>query len=149
MAPLAVVEIPEANQFGLQVASIPKRYEIEILSPDCPDEPFHKRVRNRYVGHGLHLCYREYSKIGLPPMESEQGIIITTDISRRSGSTDRMVEHPAQRWSIDGTGLYAESNNSARELIHDDEHPMALQNEGFATEQIDAPQAIFEMTEYC
>ena len=34
-------------------------------------------------------------------MEPEQGIIITADIFRRSGSTDRMVEHPAQRWSID------------------------------------------------
>jgi len=38
MAPLVVVEISEANKLVLQVASIPKRYEVEILSPDCPDE---------------------------------------------------------------------------------------------------------------
>ena len=47
MATLVVVEILEANKFALQVASIPKGYEVEILSPDCADEPFHKRVRNR------------------------------------------------------------------------------------------------------
>ncbi len=47
MAALVVVELRKTEQFALQVASIPKRYEVEILSPDCPDEPFHKRVRNR------------------------------------------------------------------------------------------------------
>ena len=47
MAPLVVVEILEAEKLVLQVASIPKRYEVEILPPDCPDESFHKRVRNR------------------------------------------------------------------------------------------------------
>ena len=26
---------------------------------------------------------------------------------------------------------------------------MAFENEGFAAEQIDAPQAVFRMTEYC
>ena len=82
-------------------------------------------------------------------MEPEQGIIITADISRRSDSTDRMVEHSAQRWSIDGSSLNSEANDSARELIHDDEYPMAFENEGFATKQIDAPQAIFGMTEHC
>ena len=80
-------------------------------------------------------------------MESEQGIIVTTDIFRRSGSTDRMVEHSAKRWS--GSSLCTEANDSLRELIHDDEYPMVLQNEGFAMEQIDAPQAIFGMTEHC
>jgi len=64
-------------------------------------------------------------------MEPEQGIIITADISRRSGSTDRMVEHSAERWSIDSPSLNTKATDSARELIHDDEYPMAVQNEGF------------------
>jgi len=46
MAELIVVEILEARKFDLQVANIPKRYEVQVLSPDSPDEPFHKRVRN-------------------------------------------------------------------------------------------------------
>ena len=75
--------------------------------------------------------------------------MIAADIFRRSSSTDRMVEHSAQRWSIDGPSLYTKVDDSARELIHDDEHPMALEYEGFTAEQIDAPQAIFGMTEHC
>ncbi len=60
-----------------------------------------------------------------------------------------MVEHPTERWSIDSPYLYAKANDLAREVIHDDEHPMAFECKGFATEQIDAPQAVFRMTEYC
>ena len=44
MAALVVVELRKTEQFALQAASISKRYEVEILSPDCSDEPFHKRV---------------------------------------------------------------------------------------------------------
>jgi hypothetical protein len=47
MAALVVVEILEANKFALQVANIPKGHEVQIFSPDCPDESLHKRVRNR------------------------------------------------------------------------------------------------------
>ena len=47
MATLVVVELFEVEQFVLQVASSPKGYEVEVLSPDCPDQSFHKRVRNR------------------------------------------------------------------------------------------------------
>jgi len=44
--------------------------------------------------------------------------------------------------------VYAEANNSTCVLIHDYEHPMALEHEGFAAEKIDTPQAVFHMTEY-
>jgi hypothetical protein len=47
MAALIVVEILEGKQLALQVASIPRGHEVQIFSPDCPDEAFHKRVRNR------------------------------------------------------------------------------------------------------
>ena len=60
-----------------------------------------------------------------------------------------MVEHPTERWSIDSPCLYAKANDLARELIHDDEHPMAFEYEGLAAKQIDAPQAVFGMAEYC
>ena len=47
MAALVIVEILKAKKLVLQVASVPKRHEVEMLSPDCADEPFHKRMRNR------------------------------------------------------------------------------------------------------
>jgi len=44
MAPLIIVEFLEARKFALQIANIPKGHEVQVLSPDGPDEPFHKRV---------------------------------------------------------------------------------------------------------
>jgi len=46
MATLVVVELFEVEKFVLQVASSPKGHEVEVLSPDSPDQSFHKRVRN-------------------------------------------------------------------------------------------------------
>ena len=80
MAPLVVVELLKAKQFALQVVSSPKGHEVEVLSPDCPDESLYERVRDRQVGHGLYFGYLEYSEVGLPPMESEQRIMIAAEI---------------------------------------------------------------------
>ena len=82
MAALVVVEILEAKKLALQVASVPKRYEVEILAPDRADESFHERVRQRHMRHCLHFRYIEYSKIGLPAMESKQRIIVGAEIFR-------------------------------------------------------------------
>ena len=46
-AALVVVEILEAGKFALQIANIPKGHEVQVLSPDGPDESFHKWMRNR------------------------------------------------------------------------------------------------------
>ncbi len=71
MAALVVVEILKAKKFVLQVARIPKRYEVDILSPDCPDESLHERMRYRQVGDSLHFGYIENSNVSPPLMESE------------------------------------------------------------------------------
>ena len=82
-------------------------------------------------------------------MEPEQRIIIAADVFWGTGPAERTVEHATKRWPIHCARVYAEANYSACALIHDDEHPMALEHEGFATEKIDTPQAVFRMTEYC
>ena len=81
-------------------------------------------------------------------MESEQRIIIAADVFWGTGPADRTVEHPTKRWPIHCARVYAETNNSTCALVHDDEHPMAFENEGFAAEKIDTPQAVFRVTEY-
>lgn len=116
---------------------------IEILSPDCADESFYKGMRERYKRHKLNFAYLEYSKIGLPPMEAEQRIIVTAKISRRIGPTDRLAKHLTECWAIDSSCAYANADDSAGELIHDHENPVALENERLAAKQIDAPQAVF------
>ncbi len=79
MALLVVIEILKARKLALQVASILKGHKVEILSPDCPDEPFHKRVRDRQVGHRLYFGYLEYSKVSPPLMKLEQRIMIAAE----------------------------------------------------------------------
>jgi hypothetical protein len=37
--------------------------------------------------------------------------------------------------------------NSAGELIHHDEDPVGLQPDGFTAEQVNAPEAVFDMTD--
>jgi hypothetical protein len=46
MAPLAIVKFLESKLLLFQVASSPIGYLIEMLGPDCPDEPLRERVRS-------------------------------------------------------------------------------------------------------
>ena len=82
MAAMAVVEIFKAVQLSPQVTCIPEEYTIQIFSPDCADQSFHKRMRYWHVRHGLDFRDLEYPKIGLPAMEAEQRIVIGAEISR-------------------------------------------------------------------
>ena len=84
MAAPMIVEFLEVMQFSPHVTSAPERQMVEVLSPDCADESFHERVRERYMGHSLYFGHLEYSNIGLPPMETEQRIIVTADVFRRT-----------------------------------------------------------------
>ena len=39
------------------------------------------------------------------------------------------------------------SDDTARKLIHDDEYPVALQKNGFAPKQVNAPEAVFRVSQ--
>jgi hypothetical protein len=134
MTPLVVVEISKAKQFAFQVAGSPKGHYVEVLSPDRADKPLDERMRNRQVGHCLHFGNLESSKVRFPPMESEQRIIIAADGSWQASPSDCTIEHPAERWTIDRSCVYTKANNLTCVLIHNDQHPMALERERFTTE---------------
>ena len=38
----------------------PKGHDVEVLSPDCPDESFNERMRNRQVRYGFDFGNVEY-----------------------------------------------------------------------------------------
>ncbi len=85
----------------------------------------------------------EYSKIGLPSMETEQRIIVTADVFRWTRPTNRLAKHPTEYWAIDSSCVYAKANYSTRELVHDNENLVAFKYQRFAAKQIDTPQTIF------
>jgi len=43
--------------------------------------------------------------------------------------------------------MYREANNPAGILVHNDHDPLAFQEKRFTTKQVNAPQAIFGVTE--
>jgi hypothetical protein len=63
-------------QFHFQIQRTPERYQVEKLSPNGTDEPFHKGMRERKIGRSLYFYGIENSKIDFPPMKFEQRIII-------------------------------------------------------------------------
>ena len=97
VASLIIVVIRKTQQLSLQVASGPKGRLVDKFPPDGPYESFHEGVRDWYIGNSLHLHDVEDSQIGLPSMKFEQRIMIAADVLLRSSSTDRSVEHPAER----------------------------------------------------
>jgi hypothetical protein len=50
-----------------------------------------------------------------------------------------MVEHTADADAVDMRRFNSESNDPTRKDIHDNHHPEALQEDGLASKQIDAP----------
>jgi hypothetical protein len=47
-------------------------------------------------------------------MESEQRIIVAADVSWQTCATDRSIEHPTERWSVDRSCLHAKATMSEK-----------------------------------
>ena len=53
-----------------------------------------------------------------------------------------LVEQAADADAVDMRRFDAESDDTTCKDIHDDHHPEALQEDGFASEQVDAPKTV-------
>ena len=65
--------------------------------------------------------------------------MIGTEALGKRLPASRLVEHAANTYTVDMRRFNTESDDSAREDIHDDHHPKALQQYGLASEEVDAP----------
>jgi len=43
--------------------------------------------------------------------------------------------------------VHAKANDAPGELVHDYEHPVGVEQNGLATKKINAPEAVFQMTD--
>ena len=57
------------------------------------------------------------------------------------------VEHAAEVAAIDRATVHADSDKATRELVHHDEHPVAPDDDGLASKQIHAPEAISRVSD--
>jgi hypothetical protein len=96
----------------------------------------------------LHRFDAQNPKIGLPAMELEERVVIKAQSYGQALPVDGAIEHAAERDSVYRHGLDSKANDSATELIHDDQDPVRPKQDRIGPEQVQTPQAILGMTEH-
>jgi hypothetical protein len=142
-----IVVASESGELALKIQSVPEPEVVQILSPHGADQPFDERVRAGHEGYGLDFLNFEYPQVRSPAMASEQRIVVRTQMLRERLTRSGLVEHATDRHAIDVSRLDANADDPTREQIHDDHDPVALEHNRFASEQIDAPQAVFHVSD--
>ena len=92
MRAIVVVVIFELVEFSIQIDSIPERNVLEVLFPDCTNDPLNKGVGHWYIGYRLDFVYILTSQVRLPAMTFEQRIIVGAQGHGRTGAS---VPHKA------------------------------------------------------
>jgi len=149
MDPIRVVVVLEFDQLACQVHSIPEEYPSKVLPPDRSDQPFDERMREGSIWHRLDLLDLQNAQVGEPAVEAKQRIVVGTEVFRFGLFGSSVVEHPADRDAINVGIGDAEADNAASEDVHDEQHPMAAQQDGFNPEQIGTPETVLEVANEC
>src|SRR5262249_36813488 len=92
--------------------------------------------------HSLDFVDLENPQVRLPPVRLEERIMIGAEMSRCALTMDGGVEHAADVDACDGSAMHADANEAMRELVHDDEHPVAPEHDRLASKEVHAPQAV-------
>jgi hypothetical protein len=58
----------------------------------------------------LHRFHVQDPEIGLPAVETEQRVMIGTEPRGQTLPGDGLVEHAAERWTVDCSGLHAKAD---------------------------------------
>ena len=128
---------PEIEQLVFETRRRPEQRAIQILASNRSDQPFHKGMGQGNIGDGFDLGHLQYPQIGLPLPKPIKGIMVGAEVVWHPAlPSNGAVEHPAKCDTIDGSGMDAEPNDVAGELIHDDQDPVGPQRGRFAFEQI-------------
>jgi hypothetical protein len=75
----------------------------------------------------------------------KQRVVVGPQALRIGLAGSSVIKHPAYRDTINICGFDAETDEPAREYIHDQHDPVTAQENGFAAKQIDAPKAVFDV----
>ena len=94
---MAVEEILKLEQLVFEILGSPEQCAVQELSSYGTDQPFHKGMRQRDVGHRFYFGHIHNSQIGLPALIEKQRIVIATEILRlMRAASDGAIEHPAE-----------------------------------------------------
>ena len=82
-------------------------------------------MRQGNVGHRLDFGYLQDSQIGLPLLKSIQRIVVGAKVLRHGPvPSNGLIEHPAERDTVNHSGMDAEADDPAGILIHDHQDPV-------------------------
>ncbi len=104
-------------------------------------------MRARHKGDRLEFLDVENSQIRPPVMKPEERVVVGTETPGKWLAAPGVVEHAADTDAVDMRRFNSESNDAPREDILDDHHPEALQQDGLASKQIDALQAVADFSD--
>ena len=71
--------------------------------------------------------------------------MIGADVFRWWLAGNGMIEHPAYRDAINWSGFDAKADESSRKDVHNQHYPVTAQEDRFAAEEIDAPEAVLDV----
>ena len=72
----------EVEQLAFEIGGCPKQRTIQALSAEGADQPLHKWMGQRNVGHGLDFGHIQDSQVGLPLMKTIKRIVVGTEVFR-------------------------------------------------------------------
>jgi len=108
----------ELSQLPLKINRTPEKNAIKALAPDRPDQPFDERVRNRDKRNRFDLINLEHPQVGEPPVKAKRRIVVSAEVFRWWLTRGRVIEHSANRNSINVWGLDTETDDPAAKDIH-------------------------------
>ena len=73
--------------------------------------------------------------------------MIGTEPRRQTLPGGGLVEHAAERWTVDGNGLHPKADEPAGKLIHDGQNPVTPQQDRFGPKPVQAPETVFGMAQ--
>ena len=70
MRSVFIIILLEIDEFRFQINRCPEQRPVEVLPPNRADQALYEGMGKRHVRNCFDFLYFEYSKIGLPSMES-------------------------------------------------------------------------------
>jgi hypothetical protein len=73
---IRVVIVRELAQLSRQVQSVPEEYPIKTFTPDCSNQPFDERMRDRGIWNRLDFVDLEDAQVGEPAVKPKEWVMI-------------------------------------------------------------------------
>jgi hypothetical protein len=132
MRPMLVVVLLERDELPLEISRGPEQHPIQTFAPYGPNQPFDDRMGARHVRHRLDFSDVEDPQVRLPLMKPIQPIMVRTEVGWQGLAGRRVIEHPAQRHSVQGTTVHPETDDATCPVVHHHEHPIRVEDGRFA-----------------